>query len=82
MAPLTQAPAGNSGRTVDLPAASTLSFGCGSDVARFTLYRSSLDDPVRLDKTCSSPRLVAAWPTVMGLPPGSYELEAVRVRNA
>jgi hypothetical protein len=26
--------------------------------------------------------LVAAWPTVMGLPPGSPELEAVRVRNA
>jgi hypothetical protein len=73
---------GNGGRTLDLPAASTLTFGCGSDVARFTLYRSSLDEPVSVDEMCSSPRLVAAWPTVMGLPPGSYELEAVRVRNA
>jgi len=27
------------------------------------------------------PKLVAAWPTVMGLPPGSYELAAVKVRN-
>jgi hypothetical protein len=73
---------GNGGRTVDLPAATTQTFACGRDVARVKLYRASLDAPVLVDETCSSPRLVAAWPTVMGLPPGSYELQAVRVRNA
>jgi hypothetical protein len=35
---------------------------------------------VRLTRPCAGPRLVAAWPTVMGLPPGTYELHAVKVR--
>jgi hypothetical protein len=48
---------------------------------RFTVYAKTPGDGVRLEN-CSSPRLVAAWPTVMGLPPGSYELAAVNVRNA
>jgi hypothetical protein len=42
----------------------------------------SLTQGVRLGRPCVDPRLVAAWPTVMGLPPGSPELDAVRVRNA
>jgi len=71
-----------SGRPLSLPEASTLTFGCGSDRPRYTDYVESLAEPVRVDPTCADPRLVAAWPTVMGLPPGSYELAAVGVRNA
>jgi hypothetical protein len=71
-----------SGRAIAIPQASTLTFGCGSDKPRFTVYAKTPADGVRVDGTCSSPRLVAAWPTVMGLPPGAYELAAVEVRNA
>jgi hypothetical protein len=73
---------GRDGDSIRIPAASTLTFGCGSDTPKFTLYVDSLREGVRLGRTCVNPRLVAAWPTVMGLPPGSPELEAVRVRNA
>jgi hypothetical protein len=45
------------------------------------MYVTSLRESVTLDRPCRDPRLVAAWPTIMGLPPGSYELAAVRVRN-
>ncbi len=71
-----------SGETTAIPQASTLTFACGSDVPRFTVYAKTPADGVRLVEVCESPRLVAAWPTVMGLPPGSYELAAVKVRNA
>jgi hypothetical protein len=71
-----------SGRPLSLPEPSTLTFGCGSDRPRYTEYVESLARPVRVDPTCADPRLVAAWPTVMGLPPGGFELAAVRVRNA
>jgi hypothetical protein len=71
-----------SGNPISLPQASTLTFGCGSEQPRFTLYSSTPTSGVRIAATCRSPRLVAAWPTAMGLPPGSYELAAVRVRNA
>jgi len=67
---------------VRIPETSTLTFGCGSDVPRFTLYVKAPEGGVNLERSCIRPRLVAAWPTVMGLPPGSYELSAVRVRNA
>ena len=71
-----------SGRTpIDIPGASTLTFGCGSDEPSFTLYVPSLTAGVRVPSECQSPRLVAGWPTVMGLPPGSFELAAVDVRN-
>ena len=70
-----------SGRSISIPDASTLTFGCGSDRARFTLYAASLRESLTLGRPCRDPRLVAAWPTIMGLPPGSYELAAVRVRN-
>jgi hypothetical protein len=73
---------GRDGASISIPEASTLTFGCGSDTPKFTLYVSSLTDGVRLGRSCVRPRLVAAWPTVMGLPPGSPELEAVLVRNA
>ena len=71
-----------SGRPISIPERSTLTFGCGSDRPRFTLY---VDEPSAggpAPATCREPRLVAAWPTVMGLPPGSYELAAVEVANA
>jgi hypothetical protein len=69
------------GEPVSVPRSSTLTFGCGSDRARLTVYVTELHD-VDLASRCSRPRLVAAWPTVMGLPPGSFELAAVGVRNA
>jgi hypothetical protein len=70
------------GHAIAIPEASTLTFGCGSDDARFTLYEKSPTSGVRLTQPCPDARLVAAWPTVMGLPPGSFELEAVKVENA
>lgn len=70
------------GRPISIPESSTLTFGCGSDRARFTIYARRLSGGIRLTRLCPSPRLVAAWPTVMGLPPGSYELSAVMVKNA
>jgi hypothetical protein len=73
---------GADGDPIRIPDASTLTFGCGSDAPRFTLYVGSLGEGVRLARTCVNPRLLSAWPTVMGLPPGSYELSAVQVRNA
>lgn len=69
------------GDPITIPEASTLTFGCGSDRARFTLYAGGLSEDVRVAESCERPRLVAAWPTVMGLPPGAFELAAVDVRN-
>lgn len=69
------------GAAISIPGASTLTFGCGSDRARLTIYAARLGESVRVPASCSEPRLVAAWPTVMGLPPGSYELSFVDVRN-
>ena len=70
------------GRAIDIPESSILTFGCASDRPRFSLYEERPTAGVRLSQACADPRLVAAWPTVMGLPPGSFELSAVRVRNA
>ncbi|HXG76309.1 MAG TPA: hypothetical protein VNJ53_07040 [Gaiellaceae bacterium] len=67
------------GREISIPERSTLTFGCGSERARFTLYVEHPSDGVQLGPRCPDARLVAAWPVVMGLPPGSYELRAVRV---
>jgi len=69
------------GGTISIPDASTLTFGCGSDRARLTIYADGLGSSVQVAPNCREPRLVAAWPTVMGLPPGSFELAAVDVRN-
>ena len=64
-----------------IPRASILTFGCGSARPRLSVY--STDPSAGVDvPACRDPRLVAAWPTVMGLPPGTYELNAVKVRNA
>jgi hypothetical protein len=70
-----------SGKPISIPEPSTLTFGCGSDTPRFTVYTADLSAGVRVASSCRDPRLVAAWPTVMGLPPGSYELQAVTVTN-
>ena len=71
-----------SGRAASLPEASVLTFDCGNGTPRFTLYAAELRARVNLARECRDPRLVSAWPTVMGLPPGSFELAAVRTRNA
>jgi len=68
-------------RTISLPEASTLTFECDGG-RRYSVYVSRLDHPVDLARSCREARLVAAWPTVMGLPPGSFELGAVKVRNS
>jgi hypothetical protein len=69
------------GRSIALPQPATLTFGCGSDRPRYTVYVTGLDRSVQVAAACSDPRLVAAWPTVMGLPPGAFELAAIGVRN-
>ena len=71
-----------SGRPISISERSTLTFGCGSDTPRLTRYAEEPSAGVRVPTTCRDPRLVAAWPTVMGLPPGSFELGFVRVVNA
>jgi hypothetical protein len=70
-----------SGAGITIPDASTLTFGCGSARPRVTVYTAQLGDGVEVASSCRRPRLVAAWPTVMGLPPGSFELGFVDVRN-
>ena len=71
-----------SGRPIAIPETSTLTFDCGGDVPRFTIYVASLSGQVGLPQGCPDPRLVEAWPTVAGLPPGSFEIrEAVTVLN-
>jgi len=69
------------GRRISIPEVSTLTFGCGSDEARFTVYEKTPTVRFALAHPCPDARLVAAWPTVMGLPPGIFELAAVKVRN-
>jgi hypothetical protein len=72
---------GTHGSQVAIPQASTLTFGCDSDRGELTVFLKRLADGVSVPPSCAEPRLVAAWPTVMGLPPGSFELAAVRVRT-
>jgi hypothetical protein len=67
-------------RPASIPEASTLTFECDG-ARRYSVYASRLDQPIDLEEPCGNARLVAAWPTVMGLPPGSFELAAVKVRN-
>ena len=76
---LAETPAGD---TASIPDASVLTFDCRDAEPGFTIYVERLKEGVSLGRTCRDPRLVAAWPTVMGLPPGSFELAAVAVRNA
>jgi hypothetical protein len=68
------------GDAITIPESSTLTFACGSAQGRLTVYVSNLDG-VGVPASCADPRLVAAWPTVMGLPAGDGELAAVDVRN-
>jgi hypothetical protein len=70
------------GRPISIPEASTLTFGCGSERPRFTVYEPRPTRGFRLTEECPDPRLVAAWPTVMGLPPGRPQLRVVGVANA
>ena len=69
------------GETVTVPSTSLLTFGCGSDEPRFTLHVPDPAAGVAIPSSCSDPRLVAAWPTVMGVPPSSEVLRAVAVSN-
>jgi hypothetical protein len=69
------------GKPVEIPRRSTLTFGCGSARPAFTVYVEDPTHGVVIERTCTAPRLVAAWPLVMGLPPGSPELAAVTIRN-
>lgn len=71
-----------SGRSLRLPEASVLTFGCGDEQGRFSIYARTLTSPVRLPETCRDPRLVAAWPTVMGLAPDTAHLGYVAVSTA
>ena len=69
------------GVAVALPKTSLLTFGCGSNEPRLTVH---VPDPARgvsIPATCEDPRLVAAWPTIMGVPPSSDVLRAVAVSN-
>lgn len=70
-----------SGRSRSIREASVLTFRCAPGRPRFSLYARDLREPVPLGRECEAPRLVAAWPTLMGLPPGSFEFAAVGVRN-
>ena len=71
------------GESVDLPTTSTpdvrLRLG---RAARFTVHAPDPADGVAIPATCADPRLVAAWPTIMGVPPSSDVLRAVGVSNA
>ena len=71
-----------SDKSLSIPEASILTFGCGDDRPRFTLYVKRPTAGFRVRPGCGDPVLVEAWPTVMGLPPGGFELAAVKVRNA
>jgi hypothetical protein len=69
------------GDDVPLPTTSLLTFGCGSDEPRFTVHVPDPATGVPIPSTCADPRLVAAWPTIMGVPPNSDVLRAVHVSN-
>jgi hypothetical protein len=70
------------GEGVTLPGASLLTVGCGSDEPRFTVRVEDPPDGFDIPATCSDPRLVAAWPAVMGVPPNSAVLHFVDVTNS
>ena len=70
------------GESVAIPSTSLLTFGCGSDEPSFTLHVPDPEQGVSMPSSCADPRLVAAWPTVMGVPPSSEVLRAVGVSNA
>jgi hypothetical protein len=70
------------GDRASIPDSSVLTFECRDAEPGFTIYVERLSEGVSLGRACRDPRLIAAWPTVMGLPPGSFELAAVGVRNA
>jgi hypothetical protein len=70
------------GERISIPSASLLTFGCGSNQPRFSLYAADPAEGVAVPLSCAEPRLVAAWPAVMGVPPSSEVLRAVAVSNA
>jgi hypothetical protein len=69
------------GKPISIPPASLLTFGCGNGVPRFTLYVPDPTEGFAITKPCRDPRLVAAWPTVMGVPTDSSGLRVVEVAN-
>jgi hypothetical protein len=70
-----------SGDPISIPKASTLTYGCGSSYPRFSVYDDDPTNGTELGTTCRFPTLLAAWPTVMGLPPVRFTLPAVKVAN-
>ena len=71
------------GDPISIPESSTLTFDCGGGQPDLTIYARRLEGGVQLTSSCPGARLTQAWPTVAGLPPGTFELEkAVRVSNA
>lgn len=70
------------GKPISIPKASLLTFGCAESKPRFTLHVPDPTEGFALTQTCREPRLVAAWPTVMGVPPNSSVLRVVNVVNA
>jgi hypothetical protein len=70
------------GTRISIPDASTLTFDCGPSHPRLSVYSTAPGAGIRLPASCAEPRLVAAWPTVMGLPPSGNEIAAVAVENA
>jgi hypothetical protein len=67
------------GEPVTLPGASMLTVGCGTAEPRFTLRVEDLGEGFTVPVTCRDPRVVAAWPAVMGVPPNSAVLHTVDV---
>ena len=70
------------GASVAIPQTSLLTFGCGSNEPSFTLYVEDPAEDVAVPGSCADPRLVSAWPTIMGDPPNSRVLRVVAVSNA
>ena len=69
------------GRNVDVPGASLLTIGCGGDEPRFTVRVEKPSRGFPVPPTCRDPRLVAAWPMIMGTPPNSEVLRTIEVAN-
>ena len=71
-----------SGNEFSVPGASLLTFGCGSDEPRLSIHVPDPGGEFDVPATCSEPRLVAAWPATMGVPPNSAVLRSVDVTNS
>ena len=64
------------------PNLSTLTFECGGGRPGFTLMLGGWQAVSASPSRCPHARLAHAWPTVMGLPPGTFEVAAIKVKSA